>query len=40
LGAWEFGLFLLSRLTGRVRASRAEALIHPFLSQESATAIG
>jgi hypothetical protein len=31
LGAWEFGLFLLSRLTGRVRSSRAEALVHPFL---------
>lgn len=40
LGAWEFGLFLLSRLTGRVRTSRAEALVRPFLKQDSSTAIG
>ena len=40
LGAWEFGLFLLSRLTGRVRTSRAEALVYPFDSRDSATAVG
>ena len=40
LGRWDFGLFLLSRLTGRSRISRGEALLRPFLIDVEGTVPG
>ncbi len=40
LGRWEFGQFLLSRITGRTRLSRGEAALQPFLIDIDGTAPG
>ena len=37
LGRWEFGLFLLSRLTGRLRVNTADALLPSFLDNADVT---
>ena len=38
IGRWDFGLFLLSRLTGSARTSRGEAVLHPFLAEQDGSA--
>ncbi len=40
LGRWEFGLFLLSRLAGRVRLTRGDGLPEPFLIQADGGGLG
>lgn len=40
LGRWDFGLFLLSRLTGRTRLSRGEAMLPPFFIEPELPVLG
>ncbi|MBO9574878.1 MAG: alpha/beta hydrolase [Sphingobium sp.] len=40
IGRWDFGLFLLSRIAGRIRASRGEGLLQPFFVEPDGVGLG